>query len=316
MFRAMKYAYEISKEKSFSKAAKKLFISQPSLSITIKKLERNLGVTLFDRSSMPIQLTEAGQVYMEMAGQIIAIQDNMESYVKDYTELKTGTLALGAPHTFSSLFMPVFIRAFSKKYPGVKITLDEADTMTLQKKLLNNDVDIVIDTCDFDGKFFLSYPIIEERILLMVPKDNKINNKLLKYRFSIYDLQNDYEIVKGKDPVPLSYFKEELFIMLHKGHDVHKRGMDVCAQYGFYPNVYMYLNQLMSCYYMSNEGIGITFISDTIVKMIHVKSDNVFLYKLNNKTSQRNILMAHKKSRHMSKAAREFMRVAVNESVL
>jgi len=312
----MKYAYEVFREKSFSRAAKKLFISQPSLSITIKKLEKDLGITIFDRSSMPIQLTEAGQVYMEMAQQIIEIQKNMGAYIKDYAELKTGTLALGAPHTFSSLFMPVFIRAFSRRYPGIKITLDEADTMSLQKKLLDGKIDIVIDTCVFNEDLFTFFPVIEERILLMVSRKNEINNRLEGYRFSVKDIQNDKHISDEHRLVPLDLFKDELFIMLHKGHDMYERSMVLCNQYGFSPNVYMHLNQLMSCYHMANENIGITFISDTIVKRLSMKEGNVFLYKLNDEVARRNILMAHKKKRYISKAVSEFMKIVLDEQNL
>ena len=65
MFQTLKYVYEIYKEGSFSRAAKNLYISQPSLSATIKKLEQDIGITIFDRSTTPVQLTDAGKVYIE-----------------------------------------------------------------------------------------------------------------------------------------------------------------------------------------------------------------------------------------------------------
>ena len=70
MFQTLKYVYEIYKEGSFSRAAKNLYISQPSLSATIKKLEQDIGVTIFDRSTTPVQLTDAGKVYIETTRQI------------------------------------------------------------------------------------------------------------------------------------------------------------------------------------------------------------------------------------------------------
>ena len=81
MFTWKKYVYEIYKEKSFSKAAQNLYISQPSLSARIKKIEQELGAPLFDRSTTPLRLTEVGEAYIKASEEIFQIEQNMENYI-------------------------------------------------------------------------------------------------------------------------------------------------------------------------------------------------------------------------------------------
>ena len=83
MFREMRYVYEVYRERSFSRAAQKLYISQPSLSLMIKKAEERVGSPLFDRSTMPIGLTEAGRQYIRAAEQIMEIEGAFQQYISD-----------------------------------------------------------------------------------------------------------------------------------------------------------------------------------------------------------------------------------------
>ena len=92
MFVWKKYVYEVYKERSFTKAAQNLYISQPSLSARIKKIEEIIGEPLFDRSTTPLQLTEVGKVYIEAAEEITQIEQRVENYINDLAGLKTGSL--------------------------------------------------------------------------------------------------------------------------------------------------------------------------------------------------------------------------------
>ncbi len=80
MFQGMKYVYEVYKEKSFSKAAASLFISQPSLSANVKRIENRIGSPIFDRSTKPLQLTEVGEHYIQAIEKIMDIENNLENY--------------------------------------------------------------------------------------------------------------------------------------------------------------------------------------------------------------------------------------------
>lgn len=112
MFRILEYIYEVYREQSFSRAAQKLYLSQPSLSLTIKRYENEIGVQIFDRSTAPVKLTDAGEVVMEYIQRILATERDMQAYLDDYRELKTGNLTLGAAHMFSSYLLPHLIARF------------------------------------------------------------------------------------------------------------------------------------------------------------------------------------------------------------
>ncbi len=90
MFKGKEYIYEVYKTRNFSKAATNLFISQPSLSATVKKIEQRLGTPIFDRSVNPIQLTECGQKYIQYIEQIFDLENDFKAYLNDITTLNTG----------------------------------------------------------------------------------------------------------------------------------------------------------------------------------------------------------------------------------
>jgi len=87
--------YTVYQEKSISKAAQKLFVSQPSLSIMIRKIEEEIGLPLFDRTSKPIRMTEAGMEYVKAAEAIMHIEKSFDNYVNSANELLTGSLTIG-----------------------------------------------------------------------------------------------------------------------------------------------------------------------------------------------------------------------------
>ena len=92
MFQGMKYVYEVYKEKSFSKAAASLFISQPSLSANVKRIENRIGSPIFDRSTKPLQLTEVGEHYIQAIEKIMDIENNLKNFIRDLGDLKTDAI--------------------------------------------------------------------------------------------------------------------------------------------------------------------------------------------------------------------------------
>ena len=116
MLQGMDYVYAVWRERSFSAAARKLFVSQPALSASVKKVEAELGLPIFDRGRTPLQLTDAGRAYIESAERIFRIQRDLGRYCHDLAGLQSGTLSLGGTNFFASCFLPAMIQAFSQKY--------------------------------------------------------------------------------------------------------------------------------------------------------------------------------------------------------
>ena len=145
--------YCIYQEKSFSKAAQKLFISQPSLSLMVKKLEAQIGAPLFDRSSKPISLTSAGQEYIRAAEQIREIETAFENYILALKNLETGTLAVGGNQLLSSLMLPWYISRFLQAYPKIELSLVEANSTQLENEIKTYINDTDSKRADLEAKF-------------------------------------------------------------------------------------------------------------------------------------------------------------------
>ena len=114
MFQGMRYVYEVYKEMSFSKAARNLFISQPSLSAAVKKEEAQIGFPIFDRSSNPIQLTDLGKEYIRSIEIIMDVENGFQNYINDMRELKSGSLSIGGTNLFTSYVLQGYLCVFQR----------------------------------------------------------------------------------------------------------------------------------------------------------------------------------------------------------
>ena len=128
MFTWKKYVCEVYRERSFSKAAQNLYISQPSLSARIKKVEEQIGVPLFDRSTSPLQLTEAGRIYIRAAEEISEIEQRVENAINNLNTLQTGRLSIGASNLFAAYVLPPLISRFKQRYPKIDVQIVEGNT--------------------------------------------------------------------------------------------------------------------------------------------------------------------------------------------
>ena len=135
MFRGMEYVYEVWQARSFSAAAKKLYISQPALSNSIKRVEEKVGTPIFDRSTSPIQLTEVGREYIHAVEQIHSIQENFSRYLADTQELRTGNIAVGSGAMMTAYLLPGIIAAYKEKYPYVEVKVTEGSCAQLRNML-------------------------------------------------------------------------------------------------------------------------------------------------------------------------------------
>ncbi|MBQ7497491.1 MAG: LysR family transcriptional regulator, partial [Selenomonas sp.] len=127
---------QVAKDGTFSLAAKHLFISQPSLSQCIKKIEGELGMQIFDRSKSPLQLTEAGRIYIEAANQMKDLRKNLLSRVDDLSELRSGQVRIGSSRTRSVCVLADAMVAFHQRYPNIQLSVVEGSTSRLQEHIL------------------------------------------------------------------------------------------------------------------------------------------------------------------------------------
>lgn len=308
MFVWKKYVYEVYKERSFTKAAQNLYISQPSLSARIKKIEEIIGEPLFDRSTTPLQLTEVGKVYIEAAEEITQIEQRVENYINDLAGLKTGNLAVGASTLLAAYVVPSLITQFNQKFPDVHIQLIEGNTGELEEMLGSNALDFVIDNYHYDSILYNKELYCEENILLAVPKHFAVNEELGMYQLSYKNIKNKNYLNQKYPAVPLGKFADLPFIMLTQGNDTRTRGDRLCRNVGFKPNIVLEFNQQSTAYMASSTQLGATFISDILVSQLPT-FENLVYYKLDGEEAKRKVFFYYKTHKYKTRVMEEFVRM-------
>lgn len=308
MFVWKKYVYEVYKERSFTKAAQNLYISQPSLSARIKKIEEIIREPLFDRSTTPLQLTEVGKVYIEAAEEITQIEQRVENYINDLAGLKTGNLAVGASTLFAAYVVPSLITQFNQKFPDVHIQLIEGNTAELEEMLGSNALDFVIDNYHYDSILYNKELYCEENILLAVPKHFAVNEELGMYQLSYKNIKNKNYLNQKYPAVPLGRFADLPFIMLTQGNDTRTRGDRLCRNVGFKPNIVLEFNQQSTAYMASSTQLGATFISDILVSQLPA-FENLVYYKLDGEEAKRKVFFYYKTHKYKTRVMEEFIRM-------
>ena len=167
------YAYQIYKKGSFTKAAKELYISQPSLSAAISRLESDLGFRIFDRSTIPCSLTAEGRIYIESLEEILESESNMQKRIKALSGINHGSVAIGGGSLASYLILTELCRAFHKAHPQINVTLDIGNTGSdhqLWEKLDNGELDVLITYGSPHARYRM-VPLCEERMVIAMHKD-------------------------------------------------------------------------------------------------------------------------------------------------
>lgn len=138
------YIKTVADEGGISQAAKKLFVSQPSLSQSVKRIEESLGVLLFRRTPRGLLLTAEGEEYYRTASKILSIYASFEENLQNMQELKTGNVSIGtAPHQGLRL-LPKFLAEFHLKYPGIQVNIREGTAADLQEQIVRGTIDLAL----------------------------------------------------------------------------------------------------------------------------------------------------------------------------
>lgn len=203
----IKYVLTVAGLKSISKAAKKLHVTQPSLSQYIQKIEKQLGFTIFDRSISPLKLTEEGEILIDTANKIQSLEDNMINKISDIANLKTGNLKIGSSSFRASCLLSKSISEFKKSYPGIRISILEDDIHNLMNSLSNCEIDLIISVEDINDPSYHLEELSEEKLYIAIPKSHDINNELKDYRLTYTDIKKKtVKFIKNKTPDLTHFF--------------------------------------------------------------------------------------------------------------
>ena len=312
MFDGKEYVYAVYEEKSFSKAAQKLYITQPALSTAIKKVEKKIGTPIFDRSTSPIGLTPGGEVYIDAIEKLFALEQNTLNQLNNLNGLLAGKLSVGGTIFFTSFILPGVLGEFSHRYPQIKIDLQEGTTTQLTDKLVAEELDLLIDNSELDDKNYEKYYYSTERIILAVPKSFPINEELTQYKLTAEDIRAGRHSQAEFPVLPLPLLKSTPFIFVKEENSIYKRSMKMCSRQNYSPNIIMKPDQVVSAFNMAGRGVGATFIPDGLIVNLPYEVPLCF-YKMNEELAVRYIYLYKKRNKYLTKAMEEFIRVAVGD---
>ena len=275
VFDGMEYVYAVYQAGSFQKAAEKLFISQPSISASVRRVEDRIGSQIFDRGMKPLGLTECGREYICLVEKIMAMEREFSEYVNDWEGLRRGRLVLGGSSFFSSLVLPSMMAAFREKYPRLTLELVEESTGKLEDMLDRGLIDLVVDYAIPNPEKYDAEILKEDHVILAVPGGNPVNQKLRSYRIPPEAIGTPAQSEIAA--VPIELFRDEAFILMKPENDTRQRADALCASGGFRPKNAMEFDQQTTSYLVGCSGAGITFVSSILVSRLSPQPRHLLL---------------------------------------
>jgi len=307
-----KYVYDVWMQKSFSKAAEKNYVSQPSLSSMVKKVETELGTQIFDRTSNPITLTEAGEVFIEYLDRLKYSEQLLQENMWNLKGLKRGTIKVGACNLSFACFMPQIFRKMFELYPGIDIIPTESNSTQLREMLSSGDIDLYIDTKPFDDSYIDSYPIIDSKVLLAIPQGFNVNKGLEKYARTPNDIkEGDYPAESLPNDAIIKILNEP-FIFLKPENGFAKLSTKLFSKYSVSPNVRLEFDQLETALLYVDAGIGCSIFMDLQFKY-GKNYENINLYSIDDVFKDSNFIIATKKGKPITPAIRAFIEIVQKE---
>ena len=168
---------EIAKEQSFTRAAEKMFLSQPAVSLQIKGLEEEIGQRLFERHGKRVTITNAGRLLCHRAEQILALVDRAREDLSGLGALNTGHLSIGTSDTNCTYVLPPSVRAFRTRYPGVEIRLTDRMSPDVVRLVVEGTVDFGIATMPVGHRGVATSHLFDRKDVVIAPPEHALQNK-------------------------------------------------------------------------------------------------------------------------------------------
>ncbi|WP_133531862.1 LysR substrate-binding domain-containing protein [Flavobacterium dankookense] len=181
----LQYVLAVAEHKNFTLAAEKCFVTQPTLSMQIQKIEEELAIQIFDRTKKPIQLTEIGQKIVNQAKNIVNEADRIHDIVEQQKGFIGGEFRLGIIPTVMPTLLPMFLNNFIKKYPKVKLIIEELNTNEIISKLKNGHLDAAIAVTPLEDEKIKEIVLYFEPFVAYVPENH---SSFKKQEITIDDL--------------------------------------------------------------------------------------------------------------------------------
>ncbi|WP_342441129.1 LysR family transcriptional regulator [Lysinibacillus sp. FSL K6-0057] len=277
---------KVAEHNSFTKASEVLFIAQPSLSKSVQKLEKELNVTLFDRSNRKLRLTEVGMIVYEKSKAILSTLESISTSIADLSELVTGNLKVGVSHIVGTLFFPKVAQVYVNKFPGVTLEIFEEGGLVIEKHIERGLVDIGFVVLTKKNEHLKHTPIYNDEFVLCVSSKHPLSN---------------LKIVSLVDLI------DENFIFFSKKWALHELVVNACKDVGFIPKVAFESEQWDLIIELVSAQLGITLIPKILASKLN--DVDIVSIPLTNPTIEWNIGVVTNGKSYQTFALKAFLKI-------
>lgn len=282
---------EVALHKSFTNAAAHSYLTQPSLSKAVKKLEEELGVELFDRSTRHLHLTDAGQIVYQQSQKAFAALSELNILLDELRDITTGEVKIGIPPLIGTLFFPEIARNFHENHPKVSLELVELGAKLIGRLVEEGEIDLGIVVLPASEEKFNIYPFIEDEFVLFLHKDHRLANHSV---------------------VSLNELKDEKFIIFSEDFTLHDYIIQACENEGFTPDISYQSSQWDLIIELVSSKLGITLLPKSIYR--RQTNKNVTFIPIVNPILHWKLGIITKKGAYHSYALKELLKL-LNEEI-
>lgn len=300
------YIIELIECGSFSKAAKKLNISQPALSAYLTTLENKLNCKLVDRSATPIGLTPSGEAYVSYLKNVGMLKENLAASLEDIRQLNSGSISIGGAGCFTSGLITVVTSQFLKEYPNIDIRIVDGRIPELMQKLFENVIDLMILPTSACNENITHFELMKEEIFLAVPPEWDFNSEHSKFQIPYEDICSDQFYLKGYPGIDFSELSGKPFVLLDEGLEIRRISESFFKQYGVVAGKTVITSQITTGLSLTMAGVGISFITENALRFCNLKQMPI-LYSMGGQCNFRSLSFAYKKGKYVSSALEKYI---------
>ena len=204
--RKLQYMCTIAEEQNITKAAQKLFVAQPYLSSMISRIEKELDIKIFDRSTSPLQLTWEGELYIAHARRVIDMEHQMQLKLQDVKKLKAGKVTIGCPFSLSAYVLPMVLPHFHRQYPNIELELHELLPSEIEQLLVRGLLDVGFTSAEPHETQLIHIPVLRQYYKVATGKYHPFVERFPERMLSIKDLADE----KFVSNIPGTRFRMQL----------------------------------------------------------------------------------------------------------
>ncbi|WP_432642578.1 LysR family transcriptional regulator [Acidaminococcus sp.] len=277
--RDLEYVLTIARTGSFSQAAQQLFISQPALSQYIKRLEKDLNVTLFYRSRSRVELSAAGMFYVKQGESILKAMQELEQTMRHWQQKETRQLSIGVSQFYGKWFLTPYLQDIRQQLPGWQIRIVDGESHNLEIQMLQGKLDFGIFPAPVTHKDITFLPLGDEEILFAFSEENREAMDLLPCALT-------------KGGIDLALYRHFPFVLPREGLKMHKAALKICRQSGFQPQSVYSSENLDTVYSLVNHNYGVGFLPDVLAKNYDPRTNHVRFFHLKSRYNHRAVGLA------------------------